>query len=97
MSFHWRADSGTKCSIIINWTSPFQFLGLLCGIFHFNSNFNRTFCLANSENPDNSAASDLDLQRLCMSHKKVASLIWVNSYGWQTVEQASKGANGILI
>ena len=49
--------------------------------FPFYSNFNRTFCLANSEHPDHSAASDLDLQRLCMSHKKVARLIWVNNHG----------------
>ena len=30
--------------IFINWTSPFPILGLLGGIFHFYSNFNRTFC-----------------------------------------------------
>ena len=36
--------------------------------------------LANSENPDqrlHSAASDLDLHCLSMSHKKDARLIWV--------------------
>ena len=27
----------------INWTSPFQFKGLLGGIYHFYSNLNRTF------------------------------------------------------
>ena len=30
--------------ILINWTSPFPDLGLLGGIFHFYSNFKRTFC-----------------------------------------------------
>ena len=28
----------------INWTSPFPFEGFLGGIFHFYSNFHRTFC-----------------------------------------------------
>ena len=28
----------------INWTSPFPILGLLGGIFHFYSNFNKILC-----------------------------------------------------
>ena len=38
---------------LITWTSLFQVIGwLLGGIFHFNSNLNRNFCLANSGEPD---------------------------------------------
>ena len=29
---------------VILWNSPFLFYGILGGIFHFYSNFNRTFC-----------------------------------------------------
>ena len=29
---------------VIDWSSPVPFLGLLGGIFHFYSNFDRTFC-----------------------------------------------------
>ena len=32
--------------IIINWTSPFTFLGSSGGTFHFYSYFNRTVCAA---------------------------------------------------
>ena len=37
-------------SIVINWTSPFPFQGLLGGIFHVYSNFKRNFCLQTMEN-----------------------------------------------
>ena len=33
----------------INWTSSFPFQGLLGGILHFHSNFNRTFCMQTVE------------------------------------------------
>ena len=56
--------------ILINWTSPFPFLGLLGGIFHFYSNFKRNFCLA---------ASDLVLHCLPMSHKKDTRPIWLKA------------------
>ena len=35
---------------VINWTSPFPFSGLLGGILHFYSNFNRPFCKQTVEN-----------------------------------------------
>ena len=44
---------------------------MLGGIFHFYSNFKRTFC------KQTVAASDLGLHFLPMSHKKDARLIWV--------------------
>ena len=53
---------------------------LLCGIFHFYSNLNNSL-FANSGEPDQrprSAASDLVLHWLPMSHKKDARLKWVN-------------------
>ena len=34
---------------LINWTSPFPFLGFLSGILHFYSNFKRNFCLQTVE------------------------------------------------
>ena len=51
-------------SILINWTSPFPGLGVSGILFLFYSILNRYFCLANSENPEQtprSAASDLGL------------------------------------
>ena len=36
--------------ILIIWTSPFQILGLLGGVFHFDSNFKRIFCKQTVEN-----------------------------------------------
>ena len=36
--------------ILINWTSPFQNLGLLGGIFHCYSNSKRNFCMQTVEN-----------------------------------------------
>ena len=36
--------------IVMNWTSQFLILGLLCGIFHFYSNFKRNFCKQTVEN-----------------------------------------------
>ena len=36
--------------ILINWTSPFLILGLLGGIFYFNSNIKRNFCKQTVEN-----------------------------------------------
>ena len=64
----------------INWTNPIPISGLLGGIFHFNLNFERNFCLKNSREPDQISrftASDLVLHCLPMSHKKDARLIWV--------------------
>ena len=63
---------------IIKWTSPSLFSGLLGGIFHFYSNFDRKL-LANGGDPDqtpHSAVSDLGLHCLHMSHKKDTRLIW---------------------
>ena len=34
----------------INWTSPYPFLGVLSGSFHFNSNFDRTICKQKMKN-----------------------------------------------
>ena len=65
--------------ILINWTSPFPILGLLGGIFHFYSNFERDFCKQTMENLiRHCKMSDLVLHSLLMSHKKDARLIWVN-------------------
>ena len=36
--------SQMEFSTHINWTSPFRFKGLMDGIFHIHSNFNRTVC-----------------------------------------------------
>ena len=66
--------------IIINCTSPFPILELLCDIFHFYSYFKRNFC-KNSGEPDQKprfAASDLVLHCISMSHKKNARFILVN-------------------
>ena len=49
--------------IPINWTSPFMFLGLLGGIFHFYSKLKRTFCMQTEET----------LNRCCV----LWHLIWV--------------------
>ena len=58
-------------SILINWTSPFQILGLLGGIFHFYTNFTRNFCKQTVENLIRRfVESGLVLQCLPMSHKK---------------------------
>ena len=62
---------------VINWTSPVPLEGLLGGILHFYSNFNRTFCKQTVEILIRSAASDLELRCLPISHKKDARLIWV--------------------
>ena len=61
--------------------SPFPFLGVLDGIFHFYSKFKRKLLFVNSGEPDQTlhfAASDLVLHCLPMSHKKDDMLIWVN-------------------
>ena len=69
---------------LISRTSQFPILGVLGGIFHCYSNFNRTFCKQTVETlirphrmTPYSAASDLGPQCLPMSHKKDAMLIWV--------------------
>ena len=54
--------------ILINLTSPIPILGLLGGIFHFDSIFKRKKLLANSGEIGNCKP---------MSHKKDARLIWV--------------------
>ena len=56
--------------IFINWTSLFPILVLFGGFFHFQSNFNRTFCKQTEET--RYAASDLVLHCLLTSHKKEA-------------------------
>ena len=66
--------------IIINWMSPFSFLGVLGVIFIFSSHFSMKFLRANRIAPDGltrSVASHLDLELCClpMSHKKDARLI----------------------
>ena len=58
---------------VIYLSNPFPFLGLLGGIFHLYSNFERNFS-------KQTAASDLVLHCLPISQKKDAWLIWVNSY-----------------
>ena len=57
----------------ISWMSPFPILGMLGGIFHSLSNFNRTFC----KQIVVTLASDLGLHCLPMTHKKDAMLIRV--------------------
>ena len=50
-------------------------------IFHFYSNFDRTFCkqtVYTQIRHRNTAASDLGLHCLPMSYKKDATLIWVH-------------------
>ena len=66
---------------VINWNSPFLFKGVLNGIFHFYSNFNRTSCkqIVETDQMPHSAASDLGLHYLPMSYKKDTRLIWVNN------------------
>ena len=67
-------------SILIDWTSPLQILGLLGGIFHFIQVLKETL-FTNRGEPDQTlhfAATDLVLHCLPMSHKKDARLIWVN-------------------
>ena len=62
--------------ILINWTSPFPFLGLFGGIFI--QILKRNFCKQTYENPDQTlpfALSDLVLHCLPISHKKDARLI----------------------
>ena len=64
-------------SIIINWMSPFSFLGVLGVIFIFLSHFSMKFLGANRIAPDGtprSAASHLGLFCLPMSHKRDARL-----------------------
>ena len=67
----------------INWTNPIQILGLLGSKFQFHSNFKKVILQANSAEPDQtprSAASDMVLHCLSMSHKKDARLIWVKPW-----------------
>ena len=66
----------------IKWNSPFLIEGMLGGIFHFHSNFNRTFWKQTVETlirQPRCAASGLDLHYLNMSHKQDDMLICVNS------------------
>ena len=65
---------------VIKRNSPFLFKRILGGIFHFYSNSNGTFCEPTVETLIRrrilrSAASDLGLRCLPMSHKKNARLI----------------------
>ena len=72
-----------KLPISIKWTSPFSSSGFFGVVFHSYSNFNRTSCKQTVENLIRHCvvASDLGLYYLSMSHKKSASLIWVNTFG----------------
>ena len=54
---------------IINWNSPFPFLGMLGCIFHFYSNFDRIFCEQTVETM-RSMESNLSLHCLPTFHKK---------------------------
>ena len=66
---------------IIHWNSPFLFSKMFGGIFHLNSNFNRTFykqTVEKNNQSSHSVASDLGLHCMPMSHRKDARLIWVN-------------------
>ena len=70
--------------ISVSRTSLFQILGVLVGIFHFDSNSNRTICKHTVETLIRchvSVASDLGFHSLPVSHKKDARLIWVNQKG----------------
>ena len=62
---------------LISRMSPLQILGVLGGIFHFYSNFNRIFCkqTVETDQTPRSTASDLGLHCLPMSHKKDAKRI----------------------
>ena len=64
---------------LIIWKSPFRCKGLLSCIFHFYSNFNRTFCkqTVKTDQMPQYGVSDLGLHCLHMFHKKDARLIWV--------------------
>ena len=59
--------------ISIGRTSLSQTLWVLCGIFQFHSSSNRTF--SEPDQTPRSAASDLCLRCLSMSHKKDARLL----------------------
>ena len=63
--------------ILNNWTNPFPIVGLLGGIFHFYSSFNRNFLFASSEEPDQTphlTVSGLVLDCFPMSTKKTLGL-----------------------
>ena len=64
---------------LISRTAPFPILGVLGGIFHFYSNFDRTFCKqtcsGDTDQTPHSAVSDLGLHCLPVSHKKDARLL----------------------
>ena len=38
-NFYLTHSSRMEFPVLINWTSPFQFSGVMVGIFHFYSNF----------------------------------------------------------
>ena len=65
--------------------------GVFGGIFQFHSSSNRTF--SEPDQTPRSAASDLGLCCLSMSHKKDARLIWVNIL---TIFQRTGGTNDQL-
>ena len=62
---------------VIDLTSPFPFKGLLGGILHVYSNFNRTFC---KQTLETLIRPDLGQHCLPMSHKMGARLLWVNMH-----------------
>ena len=67
--------------ILINWMSPFSFLGVSRVFFSFLFHFLMKIMSANRIAPDGmsrSAASHLGPFCLPMSYKKDARLIWVN-------------------
>ena len=73
--------------ILINWTSPFPILGLLGGVcsFLFVLKYTSVSNIGEPNQTPHSAASELGLHCLPMSHKKDARLIWVNLRGKVTV------------
>ena len=84
-------------STVINWNSPFLFQGMLGGIFHFHSSFNRK---ANSRDLDqmpHSVASDLGLHYLPRSHKKDARHIWVKMQLFCLSHKSCRNLGSILL
>ena len=67
-TFHFN-PSRMNFPISIGKTNLFKILGVLCGIFHFYSNFKRNFCKQTVEN--------LIFHCLPMAHKKHPRLLWV--------------------
>ena len=84
-------------SILINWTSPFSFEGMLGGNFQLYSNFDRIFCKQPVENLIRRRVLWL-LICLCtgwlMAHKKETRLKWVNL---ACLNNSSVAQNGLIL